>query len=1069
MAVSGAWATTTVTVHKTDKQANNSSNYGTWNSAKTTYTTTSVSGLTGLTVDVSNGTWDRATVSSSYMINIKSTVTDGSPIKLTITAPFGYVVTGYSLSAYSWNSAKSWSIVSEDSSPEAVTVSTETSSTSTVTYTESDLYAFSTTLNITGGDTSTSGYYIAFTNFTVTVESISAYTVNIKNYDESVRGYVCDNTGGTALTATVNSAASANKEYLIVPYNNKYFLYSVNQNKFASSANQTFAANVVTTLAATPTNALTITPSYYSSTSTFKMSWDSNTSYYLNISDSELKLIASSNDDEGTNFTLVKANDATTALSNANSLLSTYVSSPTIDADEEYALKVNNTTHYLSSNSSSVITSDDSGTNKALLKFATNGTNTVGKQIYSIQNVSTGQYLAYTNANKSSSGTDTRLSWADASTNSQFVITQGTGDYSSAVLIRPAVATESNYFTDWNNTKTAQNIIFWTLSDAMSYWVLETPETVDVTYSLPETDMESVTITQASGTAPLVPTAWARDGVTYSYYSSYSEGEFSDEVSTVTSTQTVYVDYTYSYSSMVSASASDLSWYRFATYSNSAYYDLYYNASAPYPHLAQSAFDGSDGYFWAIVGNPFDGFQIYNKALGNTYQLDYNNDTYPAMAEGSSTKWYVVLSSSNLGFVYTGNSSKKLNDLNGGANYLKYYGSPSYYQLTSIDGVDFSVLVTYNIQPYITAAGDGYFKISEDDASTLSSEITTANNDESITISEYQTLLSSLRDKINYPASGYYRIKNVSKETYLKAESTSQLTVGGTATDVSSIVYLTGSNGSYTVQMQGMYAHSNSNDAACYLNETEATLGFTAPVESNYIIPGKVIIGQGASATDYFRANGDNVNGVVLGSNPNGDSNCYWIVEAATSATVAMHQVGEYYYATLCVPFQVSGITGASAYTVTSVSSTEATVSEAATSIAAGTPVFLQGTAASATLTIGSGYATTPVTTTKLTGTFVDLGVTAETDYFLGTDGDRVGFFKWDGTTLKANRSYLTASTVNGTSAKGFVLNFDNMETAIKSLNEEVVSKTFYDLSGRRVQNPTKGIFIVDGKKVVIK
>ena len=35
--------------------------------------------------------------------------------------------------------------------------------------------------------------------------------------------------------------------------------------------------------------------------------------------------------------------------------------------------------------------------------------------------------------------------------------------------------------------------------------------------------------------------------------------------------------------------------------------------------------------------------------------------------------------------------------------------------------------------------------------------------------------------------------------------------------------------------------------------------------------------------------------------------------------------------------------------------------------------------------------------------------------------------------------------------------------------SENVKFKTIYDLQGRRVENPTKGIYIIDGKKVLVK
>ena len=42
-------------------------------------------------------------------------------------------------------------------------------------------------------------------------------------------------------------------------------------------------------------------------------------------------------------------------------------------------------------------------------------------------------------------------------------------------------------------------------------------------------------------------------------------------------------------------------------------------------------------------------------------------------------------------------------------------------------------------------------------------------------------------------------------------------------------------------------------------------------------------------------------------------------------------------------------------------------------------------------------------------------------------------------------------------------------ETAIEEVANEVVVKGIYDLSGRRVENPVKGIYIVNGKKVLVK
>lgn len=63
-----------------------------------------------------------------------------------------------------------------------------------------------------------------------------------------------------------------------------------------------------------------------------------------------------------------------------------------------------------------------------------------------------------------------------------------------------------------------------------------------------------------------------------------------------------------------------------------------------------------------------------------------------------------------------------------------------------------------------------------------------------------------------------------------------------------------------------------------------------------------------------------------------------------------------------------------------------------------------------------------------------------------------------------------------GASALDFVLNFDEEEesetTAIQNLTPDTPAtsdKHIYTLSGQRVEQMTKGIYIVDGRKVIIK
>ena len=79
-----------------------------------------------------------------------------------------------------------------------------------------------------------------------------------------------------------------------------------------------------------------------------------------------------------------------------------------------------------------------------------------------------------------------------------------------------------------------------------------------------------------------------------------------------------------------------------------------------------------------------------------------------------------------------------------------------------------------------------------------------------------------------------------------------------------------------------------------------------------------------------------------------------------------------------------------------------------------------------------------------------------------------VGFYKWAGTSsLSAGKIYLKAETSNNAPFLGFD---GEGTTGINSVERGALSvEGCYTLDGRRVAQPTKGLYIVNGKKVVIK
>ena len=85
-----------------------------------------------------------------------------------------------------------------------------------------------------------------------------------------------------------------------------------------------------------------------------------------------------------------------------------------------------------------------------------------------------------------------------------------------------------------------------------------------------------------------------------------------------------------------------------------------------------------------------------------------------------------------------------------------------------------------------------------------------------------------------------------------------------------------------------------------------------------------------------------------------------------------------------------------------------------------------------------------------------------------------IGFYKLNNTvtTIPGNKAFLVLTNAEA-QAKGFVLEFEDGGTTgietIENSKNSTEDGVYYDLQGRRVENPTRGVYIVNGKKVVIK
>ena len=145
----------------------------------------------------------------------------------------------------------------------------------------------------------------------------------------------------------------------------------------------------------------------------------------------------------------------------------------------------------------------------------------------------------------------------------------------------------------------------------------------------------------------------------------------------------------------------------------------------------------------------------------------------------------------------------------------------------------------------------------------------------------------------------------------------------------------------------------------------------------------------------------------------------------------------------------------------------------AATKIPAGQPVILKTTDAGHSMTLSETTGAAALGTNLLA---VTDGTNNVDGYRLGYGdvggSDAVGFFKFTTTIAPAaGIVYIAAGNVNtGAGAHGLGINFDET-TGIADVRGKMsdVRGDFYNLAGQRVAQPTKGLYIVNGKKIIMK
>ena len=107
----------------------------------------------------------------------------------------------------------------------------------------------------------------------------------------------------------------------------------------------------------------------------------------------------------------------------------------------------------------------------------------------------------------------------------------------------------------------------------------------------------------------------------------------------------------------------------------------------------------------------------------------------------------------------------------------------------------------------------------------------------------------------------------------------------------------------------------------------------------------------------------------------------------------------------------------------------------------------------------------------ELTGTLETVAKPAPADgtvYTLQYLNNTLGLYRYTGDNLKGGKAYYLLANASA-APMGFVFDFEGQTTGVESIEVNADNQVIYDLSGRRVAKAGKGLYIINGKKVLVK
>lgn len=509
--------------------------------------------------------------------------------------------------------------------------------------------------------------------------------------------------------------------------------------------------------------------------------------------------------------------------------------------------------------------------------------------------------------------------------------------------------------------------------------------------------------------------------------------------------------------------------------------------------LNNDAVPTTDKGLWCIVGDETNGYKFYNKGEGTSKVLGVSG--WSKMYDASSTEnvamSFDIASSTAISKAHCvkfhGKSDGDYwwNNSDNGGCHLSYWNNDA--STTGTKGNAFYFIPVsdlgsagYDVKLFLGTTNVEAFRYIPGISTACSSELATweANKTQATEDAFVEAAKA-------YLGKTYYRITNCNTsraKSVLAADATSAACVaaaekmGNASTVWKFVPAVKEATGQYGVKLYNVNAQAY---LGALVNPVQEPV---TPMTSDLTQGGLYSISVNTSGTvEGFVLRDGNNGRMNLESNGGidkweGQQDYYnqvtWTIDVATEFEVALNTVESKSYATAYLPFGVSAVNGAKAYTAATPANGQTVMTETA-NFAKETGVLLVSDEAAAKAVLTIGDAEGAANSSALKGTLLAKDITgAQTKYLVfgknNANETEVGFFEPSTavTSIPANRAFFADAE-----GSAIALNFGNV-TAVNNVvaGNANVNAPIFDLTGRRVVKAVKGgLYIQNGKKYIVK